>query len=308
MTGAVCPAGTDAVVPIERVRIEAETAVVDDTATVAPGRFIHARASDRRAGDTVLEPGIRIGPAESAVLASAGCARVSVSALPAIAVVSTGDELVSVDASTIAPYQIRSCNDLAVAASIERAGVGRCERATLPDDPEQILRELAALHQRNDMLILSGGVSMGEFDFVPAVLDSLGSELIFHRIEQKPGRPMWFGISSAGKPIFALPGNPVSTLLCMTRYVVPALKLALGLEPAAPEIASLDRPVSGPTGLSYFVPVRLRWDSAGRTLAEPRPTNTSGDYVSLAATDGFIELGAGGGEHPAGASGRIFRW
>lgn len=308
MTGAVRPAGTDAVIPIERVRIEDGSAIVDAAATVTAGRFIHLRGSDRREQDTVLEPGIRIGPAETAVLASAGCARVAVSALFDIAIVSTGDELVSVDAPMPAAHQIRSSNDLAVASSIQRAGVGRSERVTLPDDADRILREVSALHERNDVLILSGGVSMGEFDFVPAVLETLGSELVFHRIEQKPGRPMWFGISAAGKPIFALPGNPVSTLLCMTRYVVPALKRALGSHAPAPEIARLSRPVVGPENLSYFVPVILSWDDAGRESADPRPTNTSGDFASLAATDGFMELPPGRGRHAAGTLGRIYRW
>jgi len=308
MTGAIRPEGTDAVIPIERVRIEGETAVVDDSADVAPGRSIHARGSDRRQGDLVLEPGARIGPAEAAVLASAGRAEVAVSSLPRIAVVSTGDELVSVEAASVAPWQIRSSNDLAVAASLNRAGLGDASRVTLPDDAKRILAEIKRLHAENDVLILSGGVSMGEFDFVPGVLEALGTELVFHRVEQKPGRPMWFGLSGAGKPIFALPGNPVSTLLCMTRYVVPALQRSLGCRESAPELARLDAPVEGPKHLTYFVPVALRWDEDGNELASPKPTNTSGDFATLAATDGFIELASGSGRHAAGETGRVFRW
>jgi molybdopterin molybdotransferase len=308
MTGAVRPEGTDAVIPIERIRIDSETAAVDDNAVVTPGRFIHGQGSDRRRGDTVLEPGIRIGPAEIAVLASAGRAQVATAAVPRIAIISTGDELVAVDAPAIAPYQIRSSNDLAIAAGVERLGLGECQRILLPDDPKTILKQVLRLHDASDILILSGGVSMGDFDFVPAVLEQLGSTLVFHRIEQKPGRPMWFGISGAGKPIFALPGNPVSTLLCMTRYVVPALRLALGCPPATPEYARLSEPVEGPAKFTYFVPVRLRWNNDGGEIAEPRPTNTSGDFASLAATDGFIELASGRGHHPAGTAGRIFRW
>lgn len=308
MTGAVRPEGTDAVIPIERLRIEGETACVDGEAAAEPGQFIHAQGSDRRRGDAVLEPGLTIGPAEAAVLASAGRASVCVASPPAIAVVSTGDELVTVEADNVAPYQIRCCNDLAIAASVARAGAGNCERVMLPDDPATILGEIRRLHAENDVLILSGGVSMGDFDFVPAVLEELGSTLVFHRIEQKPGRPMWFGLSGAGKPIFALPGNPVSTLLCMTRYVVPALRLSLGCAPRPAETARLTRPVDGPQHFTYFVPVVLDWDENGVEKAEPRPTNTSGDFASLAATDGFIELGGGGPHHPAGTVGRIYRW
>ncbi len=163
MTGAVRPAGTDAVIPIERVTITGETAAVADDAVVAPGRFIHPQGSDRRAGVEVLQPGIRIGPAETAVLASAGRARVAVAALPGIAVVSTGDELVAVDAPAIEPFQIRSSNDLAVAAALVRAGIRDCARVMLPDDPDHILASVRELHAANDILILSGGVSMGEF-------------------------------------------------------------------------------------------------------------------------------------------------
>jgi molybdopterin molybdotransferase len=308
MTGAVRPDGTDAVIPIERVTIDGAIAVVDPSAEVSPGRFIHAQGSDRGAGDIVLEPGLRLGPAEIAVLASAGKGHVLATTRANVAIVSTGDELVDVDAPALEPYQIRSCNDLAIAASLERAGLAACRRARLRDDPAEILATVSALHDENDVLILSGGVSMGEFDFVPAVLETLGTELVFHRIRQKPGRPMWFGISGSGKPIFALPGNPVSTLLCMTRYVMPAMRLAAGLPEPAPELARLGQDVAGPGRLAYFVPVRLRWADDGSELADPRPTNTSGDFATLAATDGFLELPPGRELHPAGTVGQVFRW
>jgi molybdopterin molybdotransferase len=243
-----------------------------------------------------------------AVLASAGYARVA-TALPAnIAVISTGDELVAVDAPEIAAHQIRSSNDFAIEASLKRAHLGSCCRITLPDDAAAILATVSQLHEDNDILILSGGVSMGDFDFVPAVLEKLDAQVVFHRIEQKPGRPMWFGISGDGKPIFALPGNPVSTLLCMTRYVVPALRTSLGATPSAAEFARLIDAVTGPKLMTYFVPVHLHWSDDGIELAQPRPTNTSGDFSSLAATDGFIELPSGPGTHASGSIGRIHRW
>lgn len=308
MTGAVRPDNTDAVIPFERLRIDGDLAIVEDDAIAEPGRYIHPRASDRSRNDIVLEPGVRIGPAESAVLASAGQARVTVSRLPRVAVISTGDELVAVDATGIAPWQIRSSNDIAIAAGIGLAGLGECTRTTLPDVPEAILASVGELHETSDVLILSGGVSMGDFDFVPAVLERLDARVVFHRIAQKPGKPMWFGVSGAGKPIFALPGNPVSTLLCMTRYVLPALRRSAGLTVPAAELASLKRDIEGPADLSYFVPVVLQWSDSGVEIADPRPTNTSGDFSSLAATDGFIELPPGQGLRRAGAIGRIFRW
>jgi molybdopterin molybdotransferase len=138
------------------------------------------------------------------------------------------------------------------------------------------------------------------------VLKSLGAELVFHRIRQKPGRPMWFGVSGAQKPIFALPGNPVSTLVCLTRYVAPALRCSAGLPDARPERVRLTERVEGPADFTYFLPVKLSSSDEGVALAEPRPTNTSGDFVSLAGTDGFVELPAG--THDAGTVARLFRW
>jgi molybdopterin molybdotransferase len=306
MTGALCPAGADAVIPVERLEISASEAAVADDAVVTLRQFLHAQGSDGRAGDALLAPGARLGPAEIAVLASAGKARVAVTKFARVAAVSTGDELVGPD-DPIAPFQIRSCNDVAIEASLRGANLAEVTRARLKDDPDQLLAAIRQLHEANDVLILSGGVSMGDFDFVPAVLKSLGASIVFHRINQKPGRPMWFGVSRDGKPIFALPGNPVSTLACLTRYVLPAMRHAAGLAPTAPEWVQLADGVSAPKGMTYFLPVALRWSTNGIELAEPRPTNTSGDFVSLAGTDGFVELGHDRA-YRTGDAARLFRW
>ena len=307
MTGAIRPDGADTIVPVERLRIESGRAAITSDADVVAGQFIHQCGSDRRHGAVVLTPGTRLGPAEIAVLASSGKGMVATTKLAQVGVISTGDELVGVD-DPVEPHQIRSSNDLAVAASLEGAHLARVTRVRLNDDPERILAATRDLHAANDALILSGGVSMGHFDFVPSVLETLGCKLVFHRINQKPGRPMWFGVSGAGKPVFALPGNPVSTLLCMTRYVLPAFRYAAGLTPSAPETAVLGKDVVGPEHWTYFVPVKIRWSADGTEVAEPRPTNTSGDFATLADTDGFVELSPGQARRPAGTTGRIYRW
>jgi len=171
-----------------------------------------------------------------------------------------------------------------------------------------MLAELTALHESHDALILSGGVSMGDFDFVPGALKHLGAELVFHRIEQKPGRPMWFGVSRNAKPIFALPGNPVSTLVCMARYVVPALRTALGDAPP-PEHAILKNvPDGGPARFTWFVPVTLRTNTSGQLEAAAHAINTSGDFSALAGTDGIAELAADPDSRKAGAVVQVFRW
>lgn len=307
MTGAILPLGADTVIPVERIARDGARANVNARAEVTERQFVHSRGSDREAGNVVLPSGSRIGPPEMAVLASAGRGTVAVAALPRIAVISTGDELVDVD-EPLAPYQIRSSNDRAIEASLTIRKLARVTRAHLRDDAAALREAIGRLDADSDVLVLSGGVSMGQFDFVPAVLAELGARLVFHRIRQRPGKPMWFGVSARGKPIFALPGNPVSTLVCATRYIVPALRAAAGLAPPPAELVELASAVEASPELTYFLPVKLAWSASGTTLAAPRPTNTSGDFVALAGTDGFVQLAAKRGEHPAGTVVRLFRW
>jgi len=119
---------------------------------------------------------------------------------------------------------------------------------------------------------------------------------------------MWFGLSRQAKPIFALPGNPVSTLVCLTRYVLPALRKAVGLAEEPREKVRLTKDVEISADLTYFLPVKLHWNDDGVALATPRFTNTSGDFVTLAGTEGFIELPAGRNVYPEGTVARLFRW
>ncbi len=307
MTGTVLPIGTDTVIPVERITRTGAAAGIAADATVKANQFVHRRASDRTAGSLVLRAGTRLGPPEIAVLAGAGRASVRVTELPRVAVISTGDELVDAG-KPIAAHQIRSTNDRAIEASLARHRLGVVTRARLRDDANALAVAIDRLDTELDALVLSGGVSMGQFDFVPSVLEELGARLVLHRIEQRPGRPMWFGVSARGKPIFALPGNPVSTLVCVTRYLLPALRTAMGFAPTSPELVELAAPVDGSPTLTYFVPVTLSSSDRGTVLAQPHLTNTSGDFVALAGTDGFVELAAKRGTYPAGTVARLFRW
>ena len=307
MTGAMLPRGADTIIPVERVALGKGEAVVQASAVVSRRQFIHPQGSDRAAGSRLLSRGQRIGPAEVAILAGAGRTRVRTAEPPRVAVVSTGDELVEAG-QPIEPYQIRSSNDRAIDAALVRRFGARVTRASLKDDPAEILESIARLHDRNDVVVLTGGVSMGKYDFVPGVLERLGVELVFHRIEQRPGRPMWFGISQASRPVFALPGNPVSTLVCLIRYVVPALWKAMGADPETEEWVRLGEEVKFAVDLVYFLPVKLRADPGGVLTAEPQPTNTSGDYAALGGTDGFVELPRGSDLYPEGTPARLFRW
>jgi molybdopterin molybdotransferase len=308
MTGAICPGGANTVIPIERLQFDGNRASIAAGAHVEARQFVHPRGSDRPKGAVTLASGVRLGPPEIAVLAANGCACVRVARLPLVAVVSTGDELVGVD-DPLQPYQIRSSNGRAIEAALTRRHLAQTARVRLRDNEQIMLEAIAALHSRNDALILSGGVSMGDFDFVPAALERLGAELVFHRVNQKPGRPMWFGLSRDRKPIFALPGNPVSTLVCVARYVAPAFERALGSTNHRTERVELAAEAAdGPAGMSWFVPVRLEWHAEGTALAYPCRINTSGDFSSLAGTDGIVELAADERARAEGARAALYRW
>jgi molybdopterin molybdotransferase len=248
-----------------------------------------------------------LGPPEIAVVAGAGHATARVAAVPLVAVISTGDELVE-PGKPIAPHQIRSTNDRAVESSVLQHRLGQVTRARLRDDANALAVAIDRLDAELDVLVLSGGISMGKFDFVPSVLTELGAKLVLKGVQQRPGRPMWFGVSARGKPIFALPGNPVSTLVCATRYLLPALRQASGVRPAHHELVELTAPIEASPTLTLFTPVTLSSSDRGTLLASPHPTNTSGDFVTLAGTDGFVELAAKRGWYPAGTVARLFRW
>jgi molybdopterin molybdotransferase len=306
MTGAALPPDADAIIPVERTRREGSEVVVEDSYPASAGQFVHRTGSDHAAGAMLLAPGTRIGPPEMAVLTIGGAADVAIAARPAIAVISTGDELVDVG-EPVSTFHIRSSNDRAVVTALAAAGFATRSRVRLPDDPAVLTREIGALLASHDTLVLSGGVSLGAFDHIPRTLADLGVQVVFHKVRQRPGMPFWFGVSPDGKPVFALPGNPVSTLVCLVRYVIPALLGALGATPRERWVP-LASPVEFAPDLAYFLPVRLRWAADGRVAAEPQPTNTSGDFVALAGTDGFVELPRGGRQFPAGYAARFFGW
>ena len=172
-----------------------------------------------------------------------------------------------------------------------------------------ILEErLGRLLEESDVLILSGGVSMGKADYVPGVLAALGVKPVFHKISQRPGKPMWFGIGQHGQAVFALPGNPGSTLVCCRHYVLPALFAAAGRPAREGETAILSQDVVFRPDLTCFLPVRITSASGGSVRATPVPTNTSGDFSSLTGTSGYVELAKDRSEFPAGSVVPLHRW
>ncbi|MGA0559813.1 molybdopterin molybdotransferase MoeA [Larkinella sp. VNQ87] len=287
MTGAMLPTGTDSVIRYEDIQISDGVAEIQ-LDTVQPGQNVHRRATDRRQHEELVPAGTRLGPAEMAVAASVGKATVRVSQRPRIALISTGDELVDV-AETPEPYQIRRSNTYLLQTVLESAGA-ETALLHLPDDADAMETALKTLLAEFDALVLSGGVSAGKADFVPGVMARLGVRQQFHQVAQRPGKPLWFGASEAGKVVFGLPGNPVSTFLCAYRYLLPWLQTSLGLPIAPPPVARLVRKISFAPKLTYFLSVSLSVNSEGIWLAEPLPGSGSADYANLLRCDGFMEL------------------
>ncbi|GBQ87886.1 molybdopterin molybdotransferase MoeA [Asaia krungthepensis] len=291
MTGSVLPHGADTVIPREDYCREGNALILKEGVTPKRGQHIHPMGADCATGALLLESGLILSPPEMAVLAANGISQPLVSVVPSIGIISTGDELVAPDAP-VAPWQIRRSNDYAIAASLARRGLTQHALLTLPDDLAILTQKLGEALDSHDVLVLSGGVSMGDFDFVPKALAALGVQRIFHKVAQRPGKPFWFGIGKSGKPVFALPGNPVSALACCSRHVVPALLHAQGVT-LPPRHVVLAEPLTPIATMTRFVPVRLDHDDRGRTLAYPRPMTTSGDFNRLGATDGLVTLPPG---------------
>jgi len=307
MTGAVLPSGCDSVVPVERLVLDRGQAELTVDVRVEPWQNVHRRGSDTRQGALLLRAGQRLRAPEIAIAASAGMARIRVASQPMLAVISTGNELVEPGEPVLA-HQVRRSNAYAIVGALREHGFQRVADDHIPDDVGELRERLRFHLETHDVLVLSGGVSMGRFDLVPQVLGELGVQTIFHKVAQRPGKPLWFGVAPSGAAVFGLPGNPVSTLVCLTRYVLPALHGSLGQSPDRIERMALSAPITVTPALTHFIPVRLEQDDWGRDWAVPAPTNGSGDFASLAGTEGFVELPPGPNTYAKGFVTRLYRW
>ncbi|HSD70698.1 MAG TPA: molybdopterin molybdotransferase MoeA, partial [Woeseiaceae bacterium] len=307
MTGAVLPVQSDCVIPVERIAASGGTATVEKDYPASARQFVHAQGSDHHKGQRLLDSGTAISPMDVAIIASCGMSEVSVSRRPVIRVISTGNELVPAG-SPIAAHQVRLSNGPALVAMLAQHGFTDCAPDHIVDDPALIHDSLARHLHEGDVLILSGGVSMGKADYVPRVLAELGVHQVFHGISQRPGKPMWFGTGPRQQLVFALPGNPVSTLVCCRQYVLPALYTASGRAAAPVRHAVLSEGFTFEPKLTCFLPVRIASRDDGVLLATPAPTNTSGDFTSLSGTAGYVELAQERNVFPAGLSVPLHLW
>lgn len=303
MTGAMLPQGADTVIQYEDVHIVDGTASIHlDALTL--GQYIHPQGQDRKAHSMIVQAGTLLSPAELGIAATVGQDHLTVARLPRTVIVSTGDELVSVDQTPL-PYQIRRSNSYTLQATLARWGVN-AELAHLPDEPKAIESQLQVMLKEFDLIMLSGGVSKGKFDFLPTSLQTLGAEQHFHKVKQRPGKPLWFGSHPSGPVVFALPGNPVSSFMCTIRYILPWLTVSLGLEGSTPTYARLAKEVSFKPDLTYFVQVQAYTDREGQLWAKPIEGHGSGDLANLVEVDGFLELPQGPNLFAEGTSYRFW--
>jgi molybdopterin molybdotransferase len=287
MTGAVLPAGTDAVIQYEQCEIDNGIATIK-AEKAEPFQNIHLQGSDSKKGNQLLAAGVKIIPAIVGILASVGMDNVPVKKLPRIAVISTGDELVAIN-ETPHPHQIRRSNVYTLAAALLQLGI-TASLHHLPDEPMQMKAQLLPILAQHDCVLFSGAVSMGKKDFLPVVLQELGMQTIFHKVAQKPGKPLLFGNFENGPTIFGFPGNPTSTLACFHIFFRKWLVASLGLEEPK-QSAKLSEDFTFNPKVSFHLPVQVINENA-KLWARPGFGTNSGDAVSLSKADGIITLPA----------------
>ncbi|MBA6156799.1 molybdopterin molybdotransferase MoeA [Tenacibaculum sp. S7007] len=294
MTGAVLPNNCDTVIRYEDVTIEngIATITVDN---INDGQNIHEKGKDKQQGDLLISKNTIVSPAEIGVIATVGKSIIKVAKQPKVMIVSTGDELVDVNETPL-DHQIRRSNVYTLVSLLGSLNIPS-ETAHITDNKAILKEKIDNYLQEYDLLLFSGAVSKGKFDFLPEVLDELGVEKLFHKVTQRPGKPFWMGrtdalnMNSSSKNktlVFAFPGNPVSTFVNCVAYFYSWYYKSIGGQKNK-QSAILTEDVNFKPNLTYFLQVKLE-NKEGQLFATPVKGNGSGDLVSLTEADGFIEL------------------
>jgi len=314
MTGAVLPKNTDAIIPYELVTIKDGKATVN-LSEIKHLQNVHLQGKDRKTGDILIQKNTIISPAEIGVLATVGKSKVKVAKQPKILIISTGDELVEVSEIPLT-HQIRRSNSYTLVALLERLHI-QADTSHITDDKPLLKQKIEQFLTDYDVLLFSGAVSKGKFDFVPEVLDELGVKKLFHRVKQRPGKPFWFGHAvsldiserngnkflntnechservkrseESHTVVFAFPGNPVSTFVGCVKYFYPWYKKSMGIDSKNRQKAILAEDYFFKPELTYFLQVKLE-NNNGMLYATPITGNGSGDLANLADADAFLEL------------------
>ena len=284
MTGAVLPKNTDTVIRYEDVEINDGVATTQIDA-INQHQNVHSKGKDRSQGDILIQQNTLITAAEIGVIATVGKASVKVAKSPKVIIVSTGDELVEVNEIPL-PHQIRRSNAFTLVSLLEKLNI-KANTSHITDDKELLKQKIASYLNNYDVLLFSGAVSKGKFDFLPEVLVELGVEKLFHKVAQRPGKPFWYGRKDE-KSVFAFPGNPISTYVNCLAYFYPWFTKSVGFD-LKEETVILGEDVSFKPELTYFLQVKIEI-KYGHLVAFPIKGNGSGDLASLVQADGFIQL------------------
>jgi len=288
MTGAAVPAGADAVVMIEHTQRDGDLVRFERGAKA--GQNIVPRGSEAQARQVILLPGMRLGFAELALAAQVGVVQLQCLKRPHVAILSTGDEVVPIEQQP-GEFQIRNSNSVSLAAQVRIAGGEPVVLGNAADRAEDLGKKIE-LGLREDILVLSGGVSMGKYDLVESALKAFGAEFFFDAVAIRPGKPAVFAICR-GKPVFGLPGNPVSTMVTFELLVAPAIDLLSGAEarPLALVEARLGEALDERPGLTHFLPARIEWSGAAPEVKALK-WQGSGDIAALANANCFLVVPA----------------
>jgi molybdopterin molybdotransferase len=298
MTGAPVPRNADLVIPYEDLIIENNTARVKTQTERAQGENIHVKGSDSKKNSLLLKAGSFLNGPAWGVAASVGANTVKVKKQPRIQIISTGNELVSVEQTPL-EHQIRRSNSHALQASLQLHGYTDITLTHLNDDHEAVKKHYAENKNNFDLLIYSGAVSKGKFDYLPQVWKQAGVTEHFHGVSQRPGKPLWFGVDdNANTAVLGLPGNPVSSLVCLHRYFLKTKEIYVELTEEF--IFKKD--------LTYFLPVKIEFSKTGVLKAHPLKIKNSGEFTALAESDGFLELPKEKSVFAKGEAFRYFSW
>lgn len=291
MTGAVLPAQADCVIPYEHCIIKNRTAVLDNELRMKRFQYVHRKGRDASKGRTVLRKKVWLKAPDIAVAASMGIAKLDVYRQPRITVLATGDELV-VPGRNIKDHQVYLSNPYALAGAFKAFGFNQCSFIHSLDEKRTLSAHIRKALNTCDVLVMSGGISKGKYDYGRELLLKRNVREIFYCVKQRPGKPLWFGCSVHQQPIFALPGNPVSALVCAYQYVLPALfKMSGHSFKEMKAVCSADIKSPAPA-LTHFVPVKINKSGADCGVT-PVQFSNSGDFLALVSSDGFVRMPAG---------------
>jgi molybdopterin molybdotransferase len=284
-TGSPLPMGCDTVIPYESINLVGHLATIAATSEISLGQCLHLQGSDYKKDTLLIKKETQMTCGHISIIASSGISKIKVQAHPSIAIVSTGDELIE-PGNNLLGHQIFRSNPYAMQAILADHHFFTSSLFHLIDDQDEMRSRLQDILNQHQVIVLSGGVSKGKFDFLPSVLNDLGVKKIFHTVKQRPGKPLYFGIGPQNQLIFGLPGNPVSAVINLRKYVIAALKHC----DLPTMYVKTTKDIKFANDMTFFIPATLQFSKDALLLATPLTGNGSGDFFSLRDSNGFIEI------------------